>query len=63
MANTTLSKLLFAGLLVGAGAAQAAGPVSVSEVPGAWYADRIQATTPATGAEHPVVRRRAGVKV
>lgn len=57
MANTTttLSKLIFAGLLLGAGAgaAQAGAPVSVSEVPGSWYADRIQ-TVDARGAEGPV---------
>jgi hypothetical protein len=54
VANTTLSKLVFAGLLLGAGAAQAAGPVSVSEVPGSWYADRIHSTTPITGAQQPL---------
>lgn len=54
MANTTLTKLVFAGLLLGVGAAQAAGPVSVSEVPGAWYADRIQTVTPVTGAQEPI---------
>ena len=46
MSNLNLLKLLFAGLLLGAGAAQAAGPTSASEVPGAWYADQI--VTPAT---------------
>jgi hypothetical protein len=46
MSNVNLSKLLVAGLLLGAGAAQAAVPTSVSEVPAAWYADQI--TTPAS---------------
>src|SRR5690242_13799390 len=55
MAHSTISKLIFAGLLLGAGAAQAAGPASVSEVPGSWYADRIQAANPLTGAQQPVV--------
>ena len=53
MTNTTLSKLIFAGLLLGAGAAQAGAPVSAPEVPGAWYADRIQ-TADTRGAEGPV---------
>ena len=44
MSNANLSRLLVAGLLLGAGAVQAAAPTSVSEVPGAWYADQI--TTP-----------------
>ena len=54
MANTTLAKLLIGGFLLGAGAAQAAGPVSVSEVPGSWYADRITTTASAQGAVQPV---------
>ena len=54
MANTTLSRLLIGGLLLGAGAVQAAGPVSVSEVPGAWYADRIGTADPQRGATQPV---------
>ena len=54
MAKTTLSKLLIGGLLLGAGAAQAAGPISVSEVPGSWYADRITTTQPLRGATEPV---------
>ena len=44
MTKGSVSKLLVGSLLLAAGAAQAA-PVSVSEVPGAWYADRI--VTPA----------------
>jgi hypothetical protein len=47
MSNSNLSKVLIAGLLLGAGAVQAAVPASVSEVPGAWYADQIT-TAPAT---------------
>jgi hypothetical protein len=54
MSNRKLSKLLLAGLLLGAGAAQAAGPTSVSEVPGAWYADRIVTSDTARGAAQPV---------
>ena len=44
MTKASASKLLLGTLLIAAGAAQAA-PLSVSEVPGAWYADRI--VTPA----------------
>ena len=49
MTKATLSKLFVAALLLGAGAAQAAGPASVSEAPAAWYADRVVtgASTPA----------------
>jgi hypothetical protein len=47
MSNANLSKLLFVGLLLGAGAVQAAAPTSVSEVPGAWYAAQIT-TAPST---------------
>lgn len=54
MANTNLSKLLVAGLLLGAGVAQAAGPASVSEVPASWYADRITTSQSLTGAARPV---------
>jgi hypothetical protein len=54
VANTTLSKLIFAGLLVAAGAAQAGAPVSVPDVPASWYADRIPTATDARGAEGPV---------
>ena len=54
MANTNLSKLLVAALLLGTGVAQAAGPVSVSEVPASWYADRITTTAPLRGATSPV---------
>jgi hypothetical protein len=54
VANTTLSRLLIGGLLLGAGAAQAAGPISVSEVPASWYADRITKTAPLGGATQPV---------
>jgi hypothetical protein len=54
VANTTFSKLLIGGLFLCAGAAQAAGPVSVSEVPGAWYADRISTAQPLRGATAPV---------
>ena len=42
MSNANLSRLMLAGLLLGAGAAQAAFPASVTEVPAAWYADQIQ---------------------
>ena len=44
MTKASVSKLLVGTLLLAAGAAQAA-PLSVSEAPGAWYADRI--VTPA----------------
>ena len=44
MTKASVSKLLVGTLLLAAGAAQAA-PVSVSEAPGAWYAERI--VTPA----------------
>jgi hypothetical protein len=54
MLNAKLSKLLFAGLLFGAGAVQAAAPSSVSEVPAAWYADEIRILEGARGAAHPV---------
>jgi hypothetical protein len=54
MTQATLSKLLIAGLLLGAGAAQAAGPTSVSEAPAAWYAERITTTDAARGAASPV---------
>jgi hypothetical protein len=53
MSNTNLSRLLFAGLLLGAGAAQAAAPASVSEVPAAWYADQIRITETASRAVNP----------
>ena len=46
MSNAKTSKLLLTALLLTAGAAQAGGPVSVSEAPGAWYADRIVITDP-----------------
>jgi hypothetical protein len=54
MSNTVFPKLLFATLLLGASAAQAAYPTSVSEVPRSWYADEIRTAEPATGAAHPV---------
>ena len=54
MAKTKLSKVLLAGLLLGAGVAQAAGPTSVSEVPASWYADRIATSASALGAAQPV---------
>jgi hypothetical protein len=54
VAITTLSKLVIAGLLLGAGAAQAAQPTSVSEVPASWYANRIQTPASAQGAVEPV---------
>ena len=54
MSNANLSRLLFAGLLLGAGAAQAAAPTSVSEVPAAWYADQIRIAEPVQGAASPV---------
>jgi hypothetical protein len=54
VANTTLSQLIVAGLLLGAGAAQAGAPVSVSEAPAFWYANRIQTAADARGAESPV---------
>ena len=54
MANANVSKVLIAGLLLGASAAQAAAPTSVSEVPAAWYADQIRTTEPARGAAQPV---------
>ena len=54
MANTTISTLVFAGLLLAAGAAQAGGPASVSEAPPFWYADRIQTMADARGAASPV---------
>jgi hypothetical protein len=44
MSKAKKSKLLLTTLLLAAGAVQAAGPVSVSEVPAAWYADRIVVT-------------------
>jgi hypothetical protein len=73
VANTTLSRLLIGGLLLGAGAAQAAGPISISEVPASWYADRISTTEPLRGAtqsvfpsgayEHgPIIQRNADVQ-
>jgi hypothetical protein len=46
--------MIFAGLLLAAGAAQAGAPVSVPDVPGSWYADRIQTAADARGAEGPV---------
>ena len=54
MARTKISKLLIAALLLGAGAAHAAGPASVSEAPGAWYADRIVTPASAPGAMAPI---------
>jgi hypothetical protein len=54
VANTTFSKLLIGGLFLCAGVAQAAGPVSVSEVPASWYADRISITHSGSGASQPV---------
>ena len=54
MTNLKLSKVLFAGLLLTAGAAQAAAPKSVSEAPGAWYADQIVTSDLARGAAQPV---------
>jgi hypothetical protein len=54
VAKTTLSRLLIGGRLLGAGAAQAAGPTSVSEVPASWYADRISKTEALRGATQPV---------
>lgn len=54
MTNAKVSKLSLAVLLLGAGAAQAAAPMSVSEVPGAWYADRIAVSADARGATNPV---------
>ena len=53
MTHATLSKLLIAALLLGAGAAQAASPTSVSEAPAAWYADRIVTSDTARGAAAP----------
>ena len=50
MSKATLSKLFIAALLLTAGAAQAAGPTSVSEIPAAWYADRILTNVPTAGA-------------
>ena len=55
MSNAKLSRLLIAGLLLGAGAVQAATPTSVSEVPAAWYADEIRINDAASGATAPVV--------
>jgi hypothetical protein len=44
MSNARPSTILIAAILSAAGAAQAAGtfPVSVPDVPAAWYADRIE---------------------
>ena len=50
MSNAKLSGLFLAVSLLGAAAAQAAGPTSVSEVPPAWYADRIVTIAPTSGA-------------
>jgi hypothetical protein len=55
MQQRTRSKLVFAGLLLGADAVQAAGPTSVSEAPAAWYADRIVTSDTARGAAAPVI--------
>ena len=41
MSKLQIAKTLVAGLLLGAGAAQAAAPSSVDEVPAAWYAEHI----------------------
>ena len=54
MKQRTLSKLVLAGLLLGAGAVQAAGPTSVSEAPAVWYAERITTADTARGAATPV---------
>jgi len=53
MTKAHFSKLFVAGLLLAAGASQAA-PISVSEVPPAWYADRIVTPDTARGATSPV---------
>jgi hypothetical protein len=53
MSKANASKLWFIAALLTSGAAQAAAPVSVSEVPAAWYADRI-VFTDMSGAAHPV---------
>jgi hypothetical protein len=50
MSNASLSRLMLAGLLLGAGAAQAAVPASVTEVPAAWYADQIRTSDHVDGA-------------
>ena len=49
MTKASVSKLIAAALLLAAGAAQAT-PTSVSEAPGAWYADRIVTPADAQGA-------------
>ncbi|HYC49052.1 MAG TPA: hypothetical protein VED01_26545 [Burkholderiales bacterium] len=41
MSKLQIVKTLVAGLLLSAGAVQAAAPSSVDEVPAAWYADQI----------------------
>ena len=54
MNQSILSKLSIAALLLAAGAAQAAGPTSVSEAPAVWYAERIATTDDLRGAAAPV---------
>lgn len=52
--TSKISKLLLAGVLLGAGAAQAGSPSAAPEVPGAWYAERIETVPMARGAAGPV---------
>ncbi|HEX2825093.1 MAG TPA: hypothetical protein VHP37_01990 [Burkholderiales bacterium] len=52
MTKASVSKLLIGTLLLAAGAAQAT-PTSVSEAPGAWYAERIVVPADAQGARTP----------
>jgi hypothetical protein len=54
MSHLKFSKLLVAGLLLGASATQAAAPTSDSEVPAAWYASQIVTPQAARGAAQPV---------
>jgi hypothetical protein len=63
MSNANLSRFLVAGLFLGAGAVQAAVPASVSEAPGAWYADQIttsQSTRGATTLAYPTAAYEHG---
>jgi hypothetical protein len=65
MSNLQIAKTLVAGLLLSAGAAQAAAPASVTEVPDAWYADQIvvRAHTPTPNVSFPAAAYEHGLTI